>query len=57
MRCVAATVLDEHGQPWAALSLAGPTTRITGARVPALGDAGARNGRAMTAALGGMHGR
>jgi IclR family acetate operon transcriptional repressor len=57
MRCVAATVLDEHGQPWAALSLAGPTTRITGARVPALGALVRDTAAAMTAALGGMHGR
>jgi IclR family acetate operon transcriptional repressor len=57
MRCVAATVLDEHGQPWAALSLAGPTTRITSARVPALGTLVRETAALMTAALGGMRGR
>jgi IclR family acetate operon transcriptional repressor len=54
MRCVAATVRDEHGQPWAALSLAGPTTRITGARVSSLGTLVRETAAAMTAALGGM---
>jgi IclR family acetate operon transcriptional repressor len=54
MRCVAATVFDENGEAWAALSLAGPTTRITAARVPALGDLVRETASAMTAALGGQ---
>ena len=43
-----------HGEPWAALSLAGPTTRITAARVPTLGDLVRETASAMTAALGGQ---
>jgi IclR family acetate operon transcriptional repressor len=54
MRCVAATVFDENGEPWAALSLAGPTTRITEARVPTLGDLVRETASAMTTALGGQ---
>lgn len=53
LRCVAAPIVDEHGQPWAALSLAGPTSRLTRARVPALGALVAATAREATAALGG----
>ncbi|HEX4884060.1 MAG TPA: IclR family transcriptional regulator C-terminal domain-containing protein [Casimicrobiaceae bacterium] len=53
LRCVAAPILDEHGQPWAALSLAGPTGRLTPARVAALGALVAAAARDVTAALGG----
>ena len=53
MRCVAATVFDENGEAWAALSLAGPTTRITGERVSALGALVRETAQSMTAALGG----
>ncbi len=53
MRCVAATVFDENGEAWAALSLAGPTTRITGERLPVLGALVRETAQAMTAALGG----
>lgn len=54
MRCVAATIFDENGQAWAALSLAGPTTRMTAQRVPALGELVRETANAMTAALGGQ---
>jgi len=54
LRCVAAAVVDEHGQPWAAVSLAGPTTRLTRERVPALGDLVRATARDLTQALGGM---
>lgn len=53
LRCVAAAVYDENGEPWAALSLAGPTTRITRERVPALGKLVFETARAVTDALGG----
>ncbi len=53
LRCVAAAVLDEHGEPWAALSLAGPTTRLTRARVPELGVLVRQTALALTTALGG----
>lgn len=53
MRCVAAAVFDENGEPWAALSLAGPTTRITRERAAALGALVRETARAVTDALGG----
>jgi IclR family acetate operon transcriptional repressor len=53
LRCVAAPILDEHGQPWAALSLAGPTARLTHERVPALGALVSATAREVTEALGG----
>jgi len=53
LRCVAATVLDENGEPWAAVSLAGPTTRITPERIPALGALVRLTARELTATLGG----
>ncbi len=53
LRCVAAAVLDEHGEPWAALSLAGPTTRLTRERVAALGTLVRETAQALTTAVGG----
>ena len=53
LRCVAAAVLDENGQPWAAVSLAGPTTRMTHARLPALGALVRATARDLTSELGG----
>ncbi|KAA8995353.1 glyoxylate bypass operon transcriptional repressor IclR [Affinibrenneria salicis] len=37
LRCVAACILDEHHQPFAAISISGPLSRITDARVTELG--------------------
>lgn len=53
LRCVAAAVLDEHGQPWAAVSLAGPVTRMSPERIAALGDLVRETARDLTLALGG----
>jgi IclR family acetate operon transcriptional repressor len=53
LTCVAAPILDENGQPWAALSLAGPTSRLARDRVAALGTLVAETARETTAALGG----
>jgi len=53
LRCVAAVVRDENGEPWAAVSLAGPTTRITPDRIPVLGALVRATARELTAALGG----
>lgn len=53
LRCVAAAVLDEHGQPWAAVSLAGPVTRMTPERMPVLGELVRDTARDLTQALGG----
>lgn len=54
LRCAAAAVHDENGAPWAALSLAGPTSRFTGERVATLGALVRGAAQAMTIALGGQ---
>ncbi len=53
LRCVAAVVFDEHGAPLAALSVSGPTARLTDQRIPSLGQAVARIASEVTAELGG----
>ena len=52
--CVAAPVWDENGEPWAAISLAGPTSRLVSARVPELGRLVRTVAGELTAALGGQ---
>jgi len=54
LRCVAAAILDETGQPWAALSLAGPTSRLTPERVANLGRLVRDAAHDATLALGGL---
>ena len=54
LSCVAAPVFDEHGQAWAALSLAGPTVRLPPARLADLGPTVRAAADALTAALGGL---
>jgi IclR family acetate operon transcriptional repressor len=51
--CVAAPIFDEHGEPWAAISIAGPTSRITADRVAELGELVRSVADDITAALGG----
>jgi len=53
LRCVASAIGDEMGQPWAALSLAGPTSRLTPERVAALGRLVRAAALDCTQALGG----
>jgi IclR family transcriptional regulator, acetate operon repressor len=53
MRCVAAPIHDEHGEAWAAISLAGPTSRITPARLDELGRLVQHVADDITVALGG----
>jgi IclR family transcriptional regulator, acetate operon repressor len=53
LRCVAAVIFDEHGGPLAALSVSGPTARLTDHRIPALGHAVAQIAAEVTAELGG----
>jgi IclR family transcriptional regulator, acetate operon repressor len=52
LRCVAAPIFDEDGRPHAALSVAGPTARITRERVPSLGEIVAAAARSVTIELG-----
>ncbi len=51
--CVAAPVWNENGEPWAAISLAGPTSRLKPARVNELGRLVRSVADEVTAALGG----
>jgi IclR family acetate operon transcriptional repressor len=53
LRCVAATIHDEHGAPLAALSISGPTARIPNDRIDELGRLVARYAREVTDAVGG----
>ena len=54
LRCIATPILDEHGAPQAALSIAGPTARITDARMTPLADMVVAAGLAITREFGGM---
>ncbi|MCH7957949.1 MAG: helix-turn-helix domain-containing protein [Proteobacteria bacterium] len=54
VRCVAAPIFDESGQVLAAISLSGPTARITDDRVPLLGAWVTRAARLITAEFGGQ---
>ena len=53
LRCVAATIYDEHGEPLAAISISGPSSRILDRRVAELGLMVAHTAARMTEALGG----
>jgi IclR family acetate operon transcriptional repressor len=53
LRCVAAPIFDEHGEAVAALSLSGPTVRISDDRMAALGQMVRRSAEEITAAYGG----
>lgn len=53
LRCVAAPIVDEHGSPHAALSVAGPLARMTDERLAMLGEIVAAAGRSVTEELGG----
>jgi IclR family acetate operon transcriptional repressor len=53
LRCVAATVHDEYGEPLAAISLSGPKARIPDPRIPELGFLVARTAADITDSLGG----
>jgi IclR family acetate operon transcriptional repressor len=54
LRCVAAVIYDEHASPLAALSVSGPTARITEQRIPVLGEAVAGIAAEITAEIGGL---
>lgn len=54
LRCVAASIHDERARPWAALSLAGPTSRLVASRVDELGALVREAAAEVTRALGGV---
>lgn len=53
LRCVAAVIRNENGEPIGALSIAGPTVRIAPGRVPEIGREVMASARDVTAAIGG----
>jgi IclR family acetate operon transcriptional repressor len=53
LRCAAAPVFNEYGEPVAAVSVSGPRARIADDRLPLLGAEVRSMARAVTAALGG----
>lgn len=53
LRCVAAVIHNEYGRPHAAVSIAGPTVRVTLGRLPELGAQVVAASREITAAIGG----
>jgi len=54
LRCVAAVIFDEFRHPYAAISIAGPTVRVTPRRVPELGQQAIAAARDITLATGGL---
>jgi len=54
LRCVAGVIHDEHRRPIAAVSIAGPTVRVTLRRVPEVGRAVMAAAREITLAIGGQ---
>lgn len=53
LRCVAAAIHDEYRRPYAAVSIAGPTARVTLRRIPELGEQAIATAREITLATGG----
>jgi IclR family acetate operon transcriptional repressor len=54
LRCVAAAIYDEHRSAFAALSIAGPTVRVTTRRIPELGALAIEAAADITRATGGL---
>ena len=54
LRCVASTVLDEEGQPLAALSVSGPSARIDEAAMSMIGGLVRHAAIAVTELVGGQ---
>ena len=54
MRCVAATIHNEHGEVIAGISVSGPTVRVTESRLAELGGRVARAANEITEQIGGV---
>lgn len=54
LRCVAAALFNEHGDPIAAVSVSGPAARVTDERIPVLGQLVRTVALEATQALGGV---
>ncbi len=55
LRCIATSILDENGLAHAAISIAGPTIRLTDHRLPRLAELVAAAGEAITREFGGRN--
>ena len=55
MRCVAAPVFNEFGEPVGGVSISGPTVRVTNATIAAIGPRVNAAARALTLAMGGEY--
>ncbi|MFG1173031.1 glyoxylate bypass operon transcriptional repressor IclR [Erwiniaceae bacterium CAU 1747] len=55
LRCVAACIYDEHREPFAALSISGPISRITDDRVTEIGAMVIKAAKEITREYGGSH--
>ena len=53
LRCIATSIPDEHGEAHSAISIAGPTIRITDARIPHLAELVIAAGQAVVREFGG----
>ncbi len=54
LRCLAACIFDEHREPFAAISISGPISRITDDRVTEFGAMVIKAAKEVTLAYGGM---
>lgn len=54
LRCAAAPIFNEYGEPVAAVSISGPAARITDRRVPDLGSLARRTAGEITREIGGV---
>ncbi len=54
LRCVAACIYDEHREPFAAISISGPISRMTDDRVTELGALVIKAAKEVTLAYGGV---
>jgi IclR family acetate operon transcriptional repressor len=54
LRCVAACIYDEHHEPFAAISISGPISRVTDDRVTELGALVIKAAKEVTLAYGGI---
>ena len=54
MRCIAAPVFDEYGEPVGGVSVSGPTVRVTDQRIGDIAPRVLEAGRNITKAMGGQ---
>ena len=55
MRCVAAAIYDENAEPVAAVSITGPSARVSSERIDSIGARVKAAAQEITDAIGGLH--